>query len=294
MKRFAVFSRAISREARSLACAAGMALGAGSCGPDVGVAPELDLPSDEGAEYATALCEALARCGCGLPSGSVAACEQEHHARFDESLLAGYRVVRSCFESWRVRIEDDPCGEEPQVAGALLECAQLRGTRREGEACEVLVDLPALRVDECAEGLLCRDARCIETPQSNAVPLIHLDEGEPCGPTYVGFCFGIDGLFCDSDVGVCRQKLDPGAVCSAGSACDSCSDSSAQGLYSCERADDDEPGSCQSAPARGEPCDPRASWACGTCDDVAWCDPVSLICGAIEDVPAGLCLWAYQ
>lgn len=272
--------------------AAGSAVGASSCGPDISDDAAVDLPSVEGAQYAKAVCDALAKCECGAVFESMSGCEQDYHARFDESLVAGFRVVPSCFEKWQAEIAEAPCGEKPLVAGSPVECAPLRGARREGETCGVLSNVVALRADECAEGLLCRDARCIQTPALDGVPLTRLDEGDPCGPTYTGFCF--EGLFCDSEAGACKATIPPGSVCSAGSVCDSCSASSGNSTYVCEQTQDGVSGTCQSPPRRGDYCDPRVSWGCGTCDDVAWCDPVSLVCGGLDRPPSLLCLWAYQ
>jgi hypothetical protein len=141
-----------------------------------------------------------------------------------------------------------------------------------------------LRVDECGEGLSCLDARCVETPQTNQHDWIELGEGEPCGPTYVGFCQRAN-LYCDPSERLCREKQPLGGTCSHGG-CEGCLEGGTNVLH-CEGASGPTRGTCAPLPRVGDPCDPLEIVECGTCDTPAWCDPASSTC--VEGLRPLLC-----
>lgn len=252
-------------------------MGFGACGPSVEQQEPVELPSEEGEQYARSLCQAVESCGCGQPFDSTSACETEYHNRFDKLLEVGLGIVPDCFESWRANISADPCQDEHAEPGAPLSCAQLRGRKGKDAVCEAHLGLPTLVIDECDQGLTCRDARCINAPSTNQGTFTELAEGEACGPTYQGVCRGAHDMYCDLTESVCRTTVALGAACTSNGACTSCTTSSEQRAY-CERPGSEGQGVCTPAPGLGAPCDPLDSVGCGGCDGSAWCDPVSETC----------------
>ena len=249
-------------------------LGCGACGPAVDDGSPPELPSKEGQQYASALCEAMEACGCAQPFDSQEACEAEHHARFDKLLEAGFEVAPECFESWLDHMRDDPCREQSDPSGSAFPCAPLRGSKNMGADCGAHLEL-LVGVDECSEGSTCLDGLCAETPPTNQVPWKELAEGEPCGPTYVGFC-RMGDLYCDPVDRVCRERVPLGSECFAGG-CEQCSEEGAQALY-CAGATTTTPGTCEALPSIGESCDPQRLTWCGGCGRPGWCEPTSSAC----------------
>lgn len=162
--------------------------GCGACGPSSPDESQPALPTEEGAQYARAVCQAAVSCGCGDAFEDMSACEAQHHERFDQVVAAGLAVVPECFDEWRADLDDDPCQGDQDEPGGPPPCAQLRGRKTKGSTCEAHPGVATMVVDECAAGLSCRNERCVETPSTNQGTFIELGTGEPCGPTYDGVC----------------------------------------------------------------------------------------------------------
>lgn len=276
----------------SLALVAGCGmLDVGGCGPEAKTPDTVELPSEAGRQYAHSVCAAFEVCGCAPSWASDAECRDEFQARFDRLIGQGLRVSEACFQQWRSDIEDDPCrAQAVGEPGEPLPCFHLRGTKAQGAACEAHLELVALYVDECQEGLMCRNARCAEARESNVVEAAQVGEGELCGPTQEAFCAAAPNLYCDAHEGVCRAiDAREGEPCVRGG-CISCSDDGGLRMY-CEGADDEREGICQPVPSLGEPCDPATTLRCGDCEREGWCDPSNETC--VEATPPLLCRWLF-
>lgn len=261
-----------------------------ACGPTINDDPP-ELPSEEGRRYASAMCKALETCGCAQWHDSSDACETEYRSRFDRLLESGFRVDPECFEAWIDDAATDPCNEQHDASGELDSCRPLRGRKGKGASCEAYLELVPLGVDECNDGLVCRNAQCVDAPPTDGTPLVELAENEPCGPTYDGVCRGAVDLYCDLRDGVCRRTVPNGAECLDSSSCASCTATADERAY-CSRPGPGERGVCDRVPGLGEPCDPMDALACGGCGDTALCDHATETC--VEGRVSLLCAQVYS
>ena len=234
------------------------------------------VPREEAAELvARAQCAARFECECSDP---------------------GFEDPESCLQGWTLRVSDlgfvaDASGLEYDgscVARRLevLQSLQCDATIDPGDPRQALLDCPrpckafvgsgdegapcdvfgaTVKVDDCGQGLVCEEARCV--PLCPPPPLI---EGERCqaGIETLGRCAAM--LVCEPDSGRCVPAPGLGEpclerLCGPGAFCDRAT--STEGICSAVRP----PGSacltdaeCESGRCENQQCGPVQSLVCST------------------------------
>jgi hypothetical protein len=237
-------------------------------------------PEDDARSFAEAICSAAQECKCA-PAAWSEPCEEHHVDLFLAAIERGSKVEREAFDDFLAEIERDPCLASAEWAAARQDAYQLQGERAEGEACTRHPALASLRVNECAEGLVCLNGACVdETVEPALLPLAE------CVPEPPDESCGND-LVCGLD-GTCVQRSGDGAACDSAWTC--------FGPSYCAGAAPGEPSICRPALDLGDVCEPLEFRHCGheTVDGVKllrWCDGRtmrceegrSLLCDALND-----------
>jgi hypothetical protein len=243
----------------------------GGCGPEPIEPPVVETP--EARKFAKAFCGARQTCGCAdARFASPDECERDMAKAFDTAMQKqGLTLVSDCLTSFLASDVMTECPEEPWLSQET--CTVLRGTKSEGEPCEVWPELTPLTVNECTEGLSCRRGLC-QSGSGSPPPTLQL--GDPCSSR--GGC-GTPDLYCSVD-GHCHPTKALGDSCDDYIACDVvtgfCNGLGSGGL-----------GTCTARAEIGDPCSPK-DW--GSCDspnfpeEFIWCDPESSTC--ISGYPA--------
>lgn len=247
------------------AYAAALVLGL-SCGPDRPGVPERERAS----EFASAMCEAFASCGCATTL-SFDECMVEYREDF-LTVAGNLDLDVACFEAFLDVLVEDPCAAtDGEVwTSAILPCAVFSGTKSAGASCTRHPEIQPLLVDECGDGLRCAHGVCADESQTEGKKF---EVGDSCTVTDSLICNSLD-LFCDVDT--CAPKRPNGQPCQTSAAC-------AEGY--CPTSGEGGEGLCTPHHDLGETCEPLDFL---NCVDVAqssgsfsaWCDPSTKTCVA--------------
>jgi hypothetical protein len=184
-------------------------------------------PSGPGADYAAAICDAMASCDCRDPSytdrdecfdelyGEYVSGERRAEAR-------GWTFDPDCLEASLAYIEDVGCMNVPEIIEAHLWtdfCQLFYGDAEPGEPCE-----PAfgLRMSGCEQGIICSPGAeylCYDFDD----PPPELGEGEACLDDegfIIGDCDYDAGLVCHWEAGTCVVPSAEGEHCRNDYPCD--------------------------------------------------------------------------
>lgn len=208
-----------------------------------------------GERHADAACAALRACECAAandlaaPGGAPRTCEDRLtdalDDRLDRARAAGLTVDDACLEWWNEQWSALGCAStidggiaDERACGA---CRRVHGDGGEGASC-ALVD----GEDPCAQGLVCRDERCVDPCARHTegeacddgiaceegtschlasgadAPICVADEGRACAIQEPADCY-IPPPACPSPLGcvdgLCGPGRAPGAACAASDEC---------------------------------------------------------------------------
>jgi hypothetical protein len=230
--------------------------------------------------FAKAVCKAAETCGCAPSVASGSACIDRYSDLFLRAFDLGLKVEDECFGTFLSALARDPCLIDPAWATSMHDCFAMRGTQDRGESCSTHPELASMRVNECRDGLNCRNGAC------GTDSLDSLESGDPCIPQPPNQACGL-GLYCDLG-GECQVYANAGEPCDSAWAC-------RPGSY-CPGAAPGSPSTCQPSLELGDGCDLSEFRQCGIeADDGAatprWCDPQtgsceigqSFLCDALND-----------
>lgn len=226
------------------------------CGPDQVILPA----SQEGGEFAQAVCAARQACGCSdARFSSIADCEQTLAAAFDATVKRGLVRDDECFEEIKASDLISGCPVWPPD----WPCTALRGTKGAGESCDTYAELLPFPASDCDDGLSCYAGTCVAEPH----PLMPLGEGSRCQKD-VG-C-GTLSRYCGGD-GKCHSIRKLGEVCNDYMACET--------FTYCRGLGEGQTGICTERVAPDGACAPKDWNACQKVDgEHYWCSPETSSC----------------